>query len=98
MQKLRELLDSWQIEYAVKERKIKREDAERRHSSLLPFGSYELQVHFPETDMDLICVFPSYILQDDFFIKFKSLISTYDEVSHVIDVVDARVPVLKFNY
>ncbi len=48
--------------------------------------------------MDVICVLPSYILHDDFFNKFKNLITSYEEVTNVIDVVDARVPVLKFKF
>ncbi len=48
--------------------------------------------------MDLICVFPSYILQDDFFNIFKNVIEKADGIREIIDVVDAKVPILKIKY
>lgn len=96
--KIKEMVNNWQKECAVKDKKIHRDEAEKKPASVLTFGSYELQAHFPDTDMDLICVFPSYITNDDFFIKFKSQLSQIEDIRYVIDVVDARVPVLKFQY
>ena len=55
-------------------------------------------VHFPDTDMDLICVFPSYIQQEDFFNIFKSVIEKAEGIREIIDVVDAKVPILKIKY
>ncbi|CDW77806.1 poly polymerase gamma [Stylonychia lemnae] len=98
LQKLKEIINQWQIDHAVNVRKINQQEAQKRQSCLLPFGSYEMGVHFPDTDMDLICVFPQYILQEDFFNTFKTFITSQKDVENVIDVVDARVPILKLKF
>lgn len=56
-------------------------------------------VHFPQTDMDLICVVPSYISKEDFFSDFMRVLSKeVPGMQEVIDVIDSRVPILKLNY
>jgi poly(A) polymerase len=56
-------------------------------------------VHFPQTDMDLICLFPSYITKDDFFSDFmKVLQNNKPDAQDVLDVIDSRVPILKLKY
>lgn len=57
-----------------------------------------MRVHFPNTDMDLICVFPSYIESEDFFVGFKAKLHEDENAQDIIDVVDARVPILKLRY
>ena len=95
---LANIVDKWQIDLAVNVKKILAVEAESRHAQILQFGSYKMGVHFPETDMDLICVFPSYIQQEDFFNIFKSVIEKADGIKEIIDVVDAKVPILKIKY
>ena len=65
---------------------------------MLAFGSYKLGVQFPFTDIDLICVFSSYIYKDDFFEDFKTTLLQTPGISHVLDVVDAKVPILKIQF
>ena len=48
--------------------------------------------------MDLICVFPSYIESEDFFVGFKAKLHEDENAQDIIDVVDARVPILKLRY
>lgn len=56
-------------------------------------------VHFPQTDMDLICLFPTYISKDDFFTDFmKVLQNNKPDVEEVLDVIDSRVPILKLKF
>ena len=55
-----------------------------------------LGVFFPQTDMDIICLFPNYIKSDDFFSKFKDELKKVG-VKNVLEIVDARVPILKFK-
>ena len=55
-----------------------------------------LGVFFPQTDMDVICLFPNYIKSDDFFSKFKDELKKVG-VKNVLEIVDARVPILKFK-
>ena len=46
--------------------------------------------------MDIICLFPNYIKSDDFFSKFKDELKKVG-VKNVLEIVDARVPILKFK-
>jgi poly(A) polymerase len=56
-------------------------------------------VHFPQTDMDLICLFPSYITKDDFFTDFMQVLqNNKEDAKDVIDVIDSRVPILKLVF
>ncbi len=92
------LINTWHVEHAISAKKISKQEAESRKAYILPFGSFEMRVHFPDTDMDLICVFPSYISQDDFFQHFKNKLYDLEDAKEIIDVVDARVPILKLRY
>jgi poly(A) polymerase len=71
------------------------EEAEQYHAKIVCFGSYRLGAHFPQTDLDLICVLPSYITSDEFFESFKKYLRALEDVSYVLDVIDAKVPILK---
>jgi poly(A) polymerase len=55
-------------------------------------------VHFPHTDMDLICLLPNYISKDDFFSDFMRELSKEPDAEDVIDVIDSRVPILKLTF
>jgi poly(A) polymerase len=55
-------------------------------------------VHFPHTDMDLICLLPNYITKDDFFNDFMKELSKEADVEDVIDVIDSRVPIIKLTF
>lgn len=77
---------------------MKKEEVESRTVFLYTFGSYEMGVHFPTTDMDTIAVFPSYIYQEDFFTHFKARLTEVKDAEDIIDVVDARIPILKFKF
>ncbi len=57
-----------------------------------------MRVHFPSTDMDLICLFPAYIESEDFFGGFKAKLGEVEEAQDIIDVVDARVPIMKLRW
>jgi len=55
-------------------------------------------VHFPQTDIDLICLVPNYISKDDFFTDFMRVLSKEPDAEDVIDVIDSRVPILKLTF
>ena len=57
-----------------------------------------LGVHFPDTDIDVICIFKQkYITQNDFFTDFAKKISKYPEFSDICEIESARVPIIKFT-
>lgn len=67
------LINRWQEDYVVRVHKLAPEAI--RPATVHSFGSFKMGVHFPQTDMDLICVFPSYISKDDFFTDFMRVLS-----------------------
>ena len=73
-------------------------EANTRNARVLSFGSFKLGAHLPQTDLDLICLFPNYIDSEEFFSSFKELIRNKDGVQHVLEVIDARVPILKVKF
>ena len=95
---LNEQADSWHLDLSKNVKNIPAKEAESRHSTILSFGSFKMGVHFPQTDMDLICVFPHYIQQEDFFSGFKNVLTGLKETEEILDVVDARIPILKLKF
>lgn len=62
------------------------------------FGSYMLDVHFPDTDIDVILVFRSkFVTQSDFFTDFVKKIQLLDIFTNICEVESARVPIIKFS-
>lgn len=62
---------------------------------LVIFGSFRLQVHFPSTDIDAICVFKSSVQQQTFFDSFVQTIQKDPLFDFVCLVSQARVPIIK---
>mmetsp|Transcript_34533 Transcript_34533/g.46672 ORF Transcript_34533/g.46672 Transcript_34533/m.46672 type:complete len:628 (-) Transcript_34533:422-2305(-) len=68
---------------------------------LLTFGSYELFVHMPNADIDLLCVAPKHVTRADFFSQRQG--SLYERltadpsVSELLTVPEAYTPVVKFK-
>jgi predicted nucleotidyltransferase len=50
---------------------------------LVTFGSYHLDVHSSESDVDALCVFPNKIDRSDFFDSLQQVLSDTPEVSHL---------------
>jgi poly(A) polymerase len=91
------LINEWQVDFSLRIKKMQPSDF--RQATVHSFGSFKMGVHFPQTDMDLICVFPAYITKDDFFSDFMRVLSkNVLQVEEVIDVIDSRVPILKLKY
>jgi poly(A) polymerase len=59
LNEINSLINIWQVEYATSVKKIAQSDI--RQATVYSFGSFKMGVHFPQTDMDLICLFPGYI-------------------------------------
>ncbi|KAI3959982.1 hypothetical protein MKW92_001145 [Papaver armeniacum] len=71
---------------------------EDANAVLFTFGSYRLGVHGPGADIDTLCVGPSYVNREDFFIILHDILSHMEEVTELQPVPDAHVPVMKFKY
>jgi poly(A) polymerase len=59
---------------------------ESKKAKVLIFGSYRLGVHFAGTDIDTICVFPTFITKEDFLDDFKTFISKYSNITDVLRI------------
>jgi poly(A) polymerase len=65
---------------------------------LCTFGSYRLGVHVAGSDIDALLIGPSHISRELFFEYLVKVLSEDSRVSKVSAVVDAYVPVLKFEF
>lgn len=68
---------------------------------IFTFGSFRLGVFGPGSDIDTLVVAPSNVTRDDFFKYFPNLLvemSPDDAITSLTCVVDAFVPIIKFEY
>lgn len=81
-------------------------DSHKSHSAyaatLLTFGSYHLQVHAPDADIDVLCVAPRHVTRSDWFDTkhpwcLLSLLTDDEDVSEMLTVPEAYTPVIKFK-
>ncbi|KAJ3288902.1 polynucleotide adenylyltransferase [Rhizoclosmatium sp. JEL0117] len=63
-----------------------------------PFGSYLLGVDDRDSDIDVVCVGPKFVTREDFFTGFVDVLNREPEVSVVVAVVDAFVPVVNLVF
>ncbi|KAI0774546.1 polymerase [Fomes fomentarius] len=59
------------------------------------FGSYQLGVHGPGSDIDTLCVVPKHVQREDFFDVFEHMLKETEGVTEVSGVPDAYVPIIK---
>ncbi|KAJ9692236.1 hypothetical protein PVL29_011349 [Vitis rotundifolia] len=72
---------------------------EDANAVLFTFGSYRLGVHGPGTDIDTLCIGPSYVSrEEDFFFILHNILADMEEVTELQPVPDAHVPVMKFKF
>lgn len=65
---------------------------------LLLFGSTKLEVNSVDSDIDTLCVAPSFITREEFFTLFCEHLSKINEVEALLSIPDAYTPVLKFVF
>jgi poly(A) polymerase len=67
-------------------------------ASLLTFGSYRLDVHSPDADIDCLLVAPGHCDRSyDFFVVFLHVLEQRSDVTELQPVPDAYTPVVKFR-
>ncbi|XP_023546653.1 nuclear poly(A) polymerase 4-like isoform X1 [Cucurbita pepo subsp. pepo] len=71
---------------------------EDANAVIFTFGSYRLGVHGPGSDIDTLCVGPSYVNREDFFIILHNILAEMEEVTDLQPVPDAHVPVMRFKF
>ncbi|XP_044463201.1 nuclear poly(A) polymerase 4 isoform X4 [Mangifera indica] len=72
---------------------------EDANAIIFTFGSYCLGAHGPGSDIDALCVGPSYISrEEDFFIILHDILVKMEEVTELQPIPDAHVPVMKFKF
>ncbi len=94
--KLNIMLKEWAIEVG-RSRDIPEEALENGggiHTEI--FGSNKLGVHHIDSDIDILCVAPSYVTRDDFFSSFRSKLNAAEGVENMMAIPEAYTPVIKF--
>ena len=82
---------------AVKKGASFEEEQGRCQVRLVEFGSYMLNVHFPGTDIDVICVFrQKFVSRQEFFDGFVKHVKQRPNFCNLSIIQQARVPIIKF--
>lgn len=97
IQHLQEIIETWYIKVGVEDKKMERSLLESKKAKVLVFGSYRLGVHFSGTDIDTICVFPTFISTEEFLDDFRTFISSYTEITEILKIKEAQTPIIKLK-
>lgn len=65
---------------------------------LVTYGSFRLDVHSPDSDIDALFVIPSIVKRDDFFDEMANHLINNTKATKINVVKNAYVPVIKFLY
>ncbi|KAI8531029.1 hypothetical protein RHMOL_Rhmol11G0106100 [Rhododendron molle] len=87
------------VKHLTQQRGYTDQMVEDANALIFTFGSFRLGVHGPGSDMDTLCVGPSYVnREEDFFITLHDMLAEMEEVTELQPVPDAHVPVMKFKF
>mmetsp|Transcript_16452 Transcript_16452/g.22781 ORF Transcript_16452/g.22781 Transcript_16452/m.22781 type:complete len:512 (+) Transcript_16452:161-1696(+) len=91
---LQQIVENWVSELAVKNSL----EPGSHGVTIRTFGSYCLKVHFPESDIDTLCIGPSFVGRMDFFSSLYDIFASRPEITDLCKIEDAYVPVVKFGF
>ncbi|EPS73541.1 hypothetical protein M569_01213, partial [Genlisea aurea] len=98
LDKLKLIVKEW-VKDLTRLRGYTEQMVEDANALILTFGSYRLGVHGPGSDIDTLCVGPSYVTrEEDFFYVLHNILAEREEVTELQPVPDAHVPVMKFKF
>ncbi|XVF86714.1 hypothetical protein PTKIN_Ptkin18bG0064000 [Pterospermum kingtungense] len=98
LDRLQEILTDW-VKRLTRLRGYTDQMVEDANAVIFTFGSYRLGVHGPGSDIDTLCVGPSYVnREEDFFFVLYNILAEREEVTELQPVPDAHVPVMKFKF
>ncbi|KAJ7958840.1 nuclear poly(a) polymerase [Quillaja saponaria] len=98
LSRLDQIVKSW-VKQLTLQRGYTDQMVEDANALIITFGSYRLGVHGPGSDIDTLCVGPSYVnREEDFFIILHNILADMEEVTELQPVPDAHVPVMKFKF
>ncbi|KAE8076646.1 hypothetical protein FH972_015282 [Carpinus fangiana] len=96
--KLKQIVLAW-IKKVAWQRRFPREHIAATCATILTYGSYGLGVHGLESDIDALCVGPSFAtMAEDFFVVLCNMLKSRPEVSEIHCVKDAKVPLMRFKF
>lgn len=74
------------MEIGVEKKNMERVLLESKKAKVLVFGSYRLGVHFTGTDIDTICVFPTFISKEEFLNDFRAYVTGKENIEDVLKI------------
>ncbi|WJZ97880.1 hypothetical protein VitviT2T_016450 [Vitis vinifera] len=98
IEKLRVVVKSW-VKQVTRWKGYTDKMVENANALIVTFGSYRLGVHGPGSDIDTLCIGPSYVnREEDFFIRLHNILIGMEGVSELLPIPHAHVPVMKFKF
>ncbi|KAI3469262.1 hypothetical protein Pfo_025925 [Paulownia fortunei] len=96
--KLKKIVMEWAKRVAY-QRRFPRSYIRAASATILIYGSYGLGVHNYESDVDALCAGPCFAtMAEDFFVVLRNMLASRPEVSEILCVKDARVPLMRLNF
>ena len=94
---LEDIAREWAIAISKKKGLTEVDEQAKEHVKVTEFGSFFLDVHFPQTDIDAIVVFrKEFIERKEFHEDFVKLLEKTPEFKNVFVIQQAKVPIIKF--
>ncbi|GAB2217848.1 hypothetical protein Droror1_Dr00001060 [Drosera rotundifolia] len=96
--KLKQIVSTW-IKKVAWQRQLFDDVIRSTSATILTSGSYGLGVYDTESDIDALCVGPWFASSDvDFFVVLYNMLKNRKEVSEILCVKNARIPMMRFKF
>ncbi|KAL6285584.1 hypothetical protein ACE6H2_009974 [Prunus campanulata] len=98
LQRIEQIVKDW-VKQLTRSRGYTEQMVEDANALIFTFGSYRLGVHDPGDEIEMLCVGPSYVNQEeDFFFILQNILAEMEEVTELQPLPDAHIPVMKFKF